>query len=70
MQLFSMNVSVNNVNEVITSVLKGFTGKVAEKLLSKGIGSKLLIKDNHLADVHVGTTMLESQDLTFYPNFR
>ena len=64
MELLSMNVSVNKVNEVILSVLKRFTGQVPEKLPSKGIRSKLLIEARHSADTHVGTAMLEGQDLS------
>ena len=48
-----MNVSVNKVNEARTSVLKQFTGKVPEKVPSKGIRSKLVIDAWYFADIQV-----------------
>ena len=64
MELLSMNVSVNKVNDVIMTVLKHFTGKVPEKLPSKGLRSQMLIEARHLADIQVGEAMLQNLDLT------
>ena len=59
MELLSMNVSVNKVNDVIECVLNRFTGKSVEKLPSKGLRCQLLIED-----VQVGQAMLNNLDLT------
>ncbi len=64
MELLSMNVSVNKVNDVIECVLNRFTGKSVEKLPSKGLRCQLLIEARHLADVQVGEAMLHNLDLT------
>ena len=64
MELLSMNVSMNKVNEVITTVLSRFTGKIPDKLPSKGLLSQLLIEARHLADIQVGEAMIKDQDLS------
>ena len=64
MELLSMNVSVNKVNEVIRIVLKNFAGKEIDRLPSKGLLSQFLIEARHIADIQVGETMLKDIDLT------
>ena len=64
MELLSMNVSVNKVNDVIECVLNRFTGTSVEKLPSKGLRCQLLIEARHLAYVQVGQAMLNNLDLT------
>ena len=64
MELLAMNVSVNKVNDVITTVLKRFTGKFPEKLPFKGLRSQLLVEARHLADIEVGEATLKNSDLT------
>ena len=64
MELLSMNVSVNKVNDVIRIVLKNFAGKEIDRLPSKGLLSQFLIEARHIADIQVGETMLKDIDLT------
>ena len=63
MELLSMNVSVNKVNEVIQTVIKRLTDKVIDRLPSKGLRCQLLIEARHLADIQVGQAMLQNLDL-------
>ena len=62
-ELLSMNVSINKVNEVIQTVVKSLTNKKIDKLPSKGFRCQLLIEARHLADIQVGHAMLEGIDL-------
>ena len=62
-ELLSMNVSINKVNEVIQTVVKRLTNKKIDKLPSKGLRCQLLIEARHLADIQVGHAMLEGIDL-------
>ena len=64
MELLSMNVSLNKVNEVIKAVLKRLAKKDIDKLPSKSLKSQLLIEARHLADIQVGEAMLKGVYLT------
>ena len=63
MELLSMNVSLNKVNEVIRIVLERFAGKEVDRLPSKGLLSQFLIEARHLADMHIGDAILKGLDL-------
>ena len=63
MELLSMNVSINKVNDVIQTVIKRLTNKEIDKLPLKGLRCQLLIKACHLADLQIGHAMLEGTDL-------
>ena len=63
MELLSVNVSVNKVNQVIQTVIKRFTDKGIDWLPSKGLRCQLLIEARLLADIHVGQAMLQNLDL-------
>ena len=63
MELLSMNVSLNKVNEVIRIVLKRFAGKEVDQLPSKGLLSQFLIEACHLADMDIGDAILKGLDL-------
>ena len=64
MELLSMNVSVNKVNDVIRVVLKRLTGKEVDRLPSKGLRTQMLIEARHIADMQIGEAMLKDVDLT------
>ena len=63
MELLSMNVSVNKVNDVITCVLKRMAGRNIDRLPSKAVRCQMLIEARHLADIQVGQAMLEGLDM-------
>ena len=63
MELLSMNVSINKVNDVIRTVIKRLTNKEIDKLPSKGLRCQFLIEARHLADLQIGHAMLEGTDL-------
>ena len=64
MELLSMNVSVNKVNDVIRTVINRLTNKKIDRLPSKGLRCQLLIEARHLADIQVGKAMLEGLDMS------
>ena len=64
MELLSMNVSINKVNDFISVVLKRLANKTVDRLPSKGLRCQLLIEARHLADIQVGQAMLEGTDLS------
>eukprot|EP00112_Aurelia_sp_Birch-Aquarium-sp1_P023755 Seg720.1 transcript_id=Seg720.1/GoldUCD/mRNA.D3Y31 product="hypothetical protein" protein_id=Seg720.1/GoldUCD/D3Y31 len=64
MELLSMNVSVNKVNDVIRTVIKRLTNKNIDRLPSVGLRSQFLIEARHLADIQVGNALLQDADLT------
>ena len=69
-ELLAMNVSVNKVNDVITTVLKRFTGKSPEKLPSKGLGSQLLIKARLQKSLTKETMMKSSRILNLFGQYQ
>ena len=64
MELLSMNVSFNKVNDVIRAVIKRLTNKSIDRLPSIGLRSHFLIEARQLADIQVGNALLQDCDLT------
>ena len=64
MELLSMNISMNKVNDVIKTVLKKLAGKDIERLPTKAVHSRLLVEAKFIADVQVGKAMLANVDPT------
>ena len=64
MELLSMNISMNKVNDVIETVLKKRAGKDIERLPTKAVHSRLLVEAKFIADVQVGKAMLANVDPT------
>ncbi len=54
MELISMNVSLNKVNDVIKIVLNRLAKKDVDRLPSKALKSQMLIEARHLAVVQIG----------------
>ena len=59
MELVSLNVSMNKVNEVIHTVIQKLTKKSVGRLPSNAVKSRLLLEARHLAHVQVAEVMLE-----------
>lgn len=59
MELLSLNVSMNKVNEVIHTVIQKLTKKSVGRLPSNAVKSRLLLEARHLAHVQVAEVMLE-----------
>lgn len=59
MELLSLNVSMNKVNEVIHTVIQKLTKKSVCRLPSNAVKSRLLLEVRHLAHVQVAEVMLE-----------
>jgi len=59
MELLSLNVSMNKVNDVIHTVIQKLTKKSVGRLPSNAVKSRLLLEARHLAHVQVAEAMLE-----------
>lgn len=59
MELLSLNVSTNKVNEVIHTVIQKLTKKSVGRLPSNAVKSRLLLEARHLAHVQVAEVMLD-----------
>lgn len=59
MELLSLNVSMNKVNDVIRTVIQKLTKKSVGRLPSNAVKSRLLLEARHLAHVQVAEAMLE-----------
>ena len=59
MELLSLNVSMNKVNEVIKTVINKLTNKSIGRLPSNAVKSRLLVEARHLAYLHVAEEMLK-----------
>ena len=64
MELYSCNVSLNKVNDVIQAVVRKFTKKEVSRLPSKGLLSRCFVEARYLADKQTGEAMLEGTDLS------
>ena len=60
MELLSLNVSMNKVNEVIHTVIQKLTKKSVGRLPSNAVKSRLLLKARHLAHVQVAEGQLST----------
>ena len=59
MELLSLNVSMNKVNEVIKTVMHKLSNKSIGRLPSNAVKSRLLVEARHLAHLQVAEEMLK-----------
>ena len=62
LNLLSLNVSQNRVNEVIRTVLKNLAHKEIDKLPSKGLRSRMMAEASFICNVQVAEAMKEGFD--------
>ena len=62
MELLSMNVSMNRVNDVIRTVLRNLASKDVDRLPSNALKSRLLVEAKFLAQKQVAETMMQGAD--------